>query len=167
MEASEQARTLSAWQQIGVAAAFVIGCLAIGFVSGQTGDTDSLWYWALRKPFFQPPNWLFAPVWTVLYIVMGVAAFLVWREGWRQGEVQWALLLFVGQLGLNAAWTPVFFGAQSVGGGLLVIVALLALLVLTVRQFLRVNRIAGYLMVPYLAWVTFATALNAGIWVMN
>jgi translocator protein len=168
MEASTTtARSLTTWQQAGVAILFVIGCLAVGFLSGTSGDSDSLWYWSLRKPFFQPPSWLFGPVWTLLYTLMGVAAFLVWREGWRQGEVQWALMLFLVQLGLNAAWTPVFFGAQAVGGALIVIILLVAVLVLTVRQFLRVNRIAGFLMMPYLAWVAFATLLNAAIWILN
>jgi translocator protein len=167
MQPPDGRTSLSTWQQFGVALLFVLGCLAVGWISGSASDTDSLWFWALEKPFFYPPEWLFAPVWTVLYIMMGVAAFFVWREGISNREVQWALGLFVAQLAFNAAWSPVFFGAQSIGGGLLVILALVALLVLTIRQFLVVNRIAAYLMIPYLIWVIFATLLNFGIWGMN
>lgn len=159
--------TLTRWQQVGVAMAFALGVIVLGFLSGQVGDSDSLWYWALEKPFFQPPAWLFGPVWTVLYAMIGVAAFLVWRQGFGQAAVRWALALFVIQLAFNLAWTPVFFGAQSVGGALLVILALLPLLVLTIRQFLQVDRLAGWLLIPYLAWVAFATILNFSIWVLN
>jgi translocator protein len=167
MQPPDGRTSLSTWQQFGVALLFVLGCLVVGALSGSATDADSLWFWALEKPFFYPPAWLFAPVWTLLYILMGVAAFLVWREGISNREVQWALGLFAVQLAFNAAWSPVFFGAQSPGGGLLIILALVALLVLTIRQFLVVYRPAAYLMVPYLLWVMFATLLNFGIWVMN
>jgi translocator protein len=167
MEAAEGKRRLTTWQHFGIELLFVLFCLAVGWISGRTADTDSLWFWALEKPFYYPPNELFGPVWTVLYILMGISAYLVWREGFSEGEVQWALLLFLAQLAFNAAWTPVFFGAQSVGGALLIILALVALLVLTIRQFLVVSRIAGYLMVPYLLWVVYAALLNLGIWILN
>jgi translocator protein len=161
------ATTLTRWQQVGVAVAFALGVMVLGFLSGQVGDSDSLWYWGLQKPFFQPPPWLFGPVWTILYVMIGVAAFLVWRRGFGRSDVRWALALFGIQLAFNLAWTPIFFGAQSVGGALLVILALLPLLVLTIRQFLQVDRLAGWLLIPYLAWVAFATILNFSIWLLN
>jgi translocator protein len=95
MEAATTRSELRTWQHLGIAALFVLFCLAVGWISGAATERDELWYWALEKPFFYPPEVLFAPVWTVLYILMGVAAYLVWRKGMHVGEVQWALILFV------------------------------------------------------------------------
>lgn len=155
------------WKEIGVALLFVLGSLAIGFISGTAGNGRSPWFEALEKPPFQPPSWLFGPVWTVLYILMGIAAFLVWREGWHRTEVKQTLGLFAAQLTLNFAWTPVFFALQSPPGGLVVIVVLLVVLIMTTVAFLRIRRSAGYLLFPYVAWVAFATVLNASILALN
>lgn len=167
MDAATTRSDLRLWQHAAIAVLFALFCLAVGWISGAAADRDTLWYWDLEKPFFYPPEELFAPVWTVLYILMGLAAYLVWRAGLRQGEVQWALILFAAQLAFNAAWTPVFFGAQAIGGALLVMLGLIVLLALTIRQFFRVNRLAGYLLLPYGLWVLYAAALNAALWVMN
>ncbi|MES2596861.1 MAG: TspO/MBR family protein [Verrucomicrobiota bacterium] len=121
------------------------------------------WYAALAKPEWNPPNWIFGPVWSVLYLGMAVAAWLVWRRG-SQGH---ALKLYVVQLALNAAWTPVFFGAHQLGAALLVILALWLAIVLTLRAFWRVSTPAGLLFVSYLAWVSFASFLNFTLWRMN
>lgn len=168
-----QRRPLSRWAQIGWAALFVVGCELVGILGAVTTVTGaSSWYDALAKPPFNPPSWLFGPAWTLLYAMMGVAAFLVWRagrgmEGADRSEVKRALTLFAVQLVLNGIWTPIFFGAKSIVGGAVVIVSLLVVLGLTVRAFFHVSRTAGWLLVPYLLWVAFATTLNLSIWWLN
>lgn len=121
------------------------------------------WYASLAKPEWNPPSWIFGPVWSVLYLSMAVAAWLVWRKG-GQGH---ALRLYIVQLALNAAWTPVFFGAHQLGAALLVILALWLAILLTLRAFWRISMPAGLLFVPYLAWVSFASFLNFTLWRMN
>lgn len=156
------------WKQVGTAALFVLGCEAVGIVGALATETgEASWYAGLEKPGFNPPGWVFGPVWTTLYALMGIAAFLVWREGTGRPEVRRALALFAGQLVLNGIWTPVFFGAEFIAGGAVVILALLAVLGLTVRAFFRVSKAAGWLLVPYLLWVAFAALLNLSIWVLN
>jgi translocator protein len=142
-----------------LAAAFAAA--AIG-VLGQGADTPEF-YAQLAKPGWAPPASVFGPVWSVLYVLIGVSAWLVWREGGWSG----ALTLWAAQLVLNAVWTPVFFGARSFGLALAVIVVLFVLIAATVVAFWRRSRLAGGLLVPYLAWVGFATALNASIWSLN
>lgn len=162
------ASTASRWKMIGIAALFVVGCELVGIVGALLTVTgEGSWYQALAKPAFQPPNWLFGPMWTLLYALMGLAAFRVWREGTDRRDVRVALGLFVAQLVLNGIWTPIFFGAQSIVGGAVVIVALLVVLAFTIRAFFRVSRTAGWLLVPYLLWVGYATALNLSIWWLN
>ncbi|MGO1318154.1 MAG: TspO/MBR family protein [Cellulomonadaceae bacterium] len=124
------------------------------------------WYAQADKAPWSPPNWLFAPAWTVLYVLMAVAAWLVWRQGgWRAASG--ALWLYVAQLALNAAWTPVFFGAQLLWPGLVVIVALDVVVVATMVAFGRHSRAAAWLLAPYLAWIVFATSLNAAVALLN
>ena len=119
----------SGWKAVGVAALFVLGCELVGIAGALTTETgDSSWYAGLDKPPFNPPGWLFGPVWTVLYALMGIAAFRVWRAGTERAEVRRALGLFAAQLVLNGIWTPIFFGAESIVGGAVVIVLLLATL---------------------------------------
>ncbi len=134
-------------------------CAPLPGVVALPGD----WYAALNKPSWNPPAWIFGPAWTLLYMLMAVAAWLVWRcDGWRR-----PLLLYFVQLALNAAWTPIFFGAHQLGWALVEIVALWLAVLLTMLGFLKVNRTAGCLFVPYLAWVTFAAFLNFTFWRMN
>lgn len=162
------AATSSRWKTFGLAALFVVGCELVGITGALLTVTgDGSWYQALDKPVFTPPNWLFGPVWTLLYALMGIAAFLVWREGTDRRDVRTALGLFVAQLVLNGIWTPIFFGAQQIAGGAVVIVALLVVIALTIRAFFRVSRVAGWLLVPYILWVGYATALNLSIWWLN
>ena len=124
------------------------------------------WLQTLELPFFYPPGWLFGSVWTVLYALMAVAGWLVWRErGFSGARV--ALGLFGAQLVLNFLWTAVFFGLQAPGLALVEIVVLLAAIVLTTLAFRQVSRPAALLMLPYIAWVGFATLLTAGIWLLN
>ena len=155
-------------KQIAQLLGFVVVCQLAGAVGALTASTGgSAWYQALEKPFFQPPSWVFGPVWTLLYTLMGVAAFLVFRQGWHRRDVRAALGVFAGQLLVNAVWTPVFFGAHLIGPALVVIVVLGVLIALTMRLFFPISRTAGWLLVPYLAWVVFATVLNAALWAMN
>jgi tryptophan-rich sensory protein len=121
------------------------------------------WYGSLNKPEWNPPPWIFGPVWTALYLIMAVAAWLVWRrDGWR-----WPLRLFFTQLLLNVAWTPVFFGAREIGLAFAVIIALWLAILFTMLAFLRISKAAAFLLLPYLAWVTFAAILNFTLWRLN
>lgn len=148
---------------------FVLLCLAIGFFSSLvTRQSVLTWFPTLQKPFFNPPAWLFAPVWTSLYIAMGVAAGLVWNQiATNSTLVKKALLFFGIQLVLNAAWSFIFFGFHNILLALIEIILLLLFIIETYRQFKNINKIAGYLFLPYIAWVSFATVLNASLWFLN
>ncbi|MFN0133014.1 MAG: TspO/MBR family protein [Phycisphaerales bacterium] len=146
----------------------LIGWLVFCFAAAATGFFVSTngWFEGLQKPSWNPPSWLFGPVWTALYAMMAVAAWLVWRTaGWQTHP--WALRMFCLQWLLNALWTPLFFGAHRPGLAFLDIVLLWCVLAVTVVLFWRVNRIAGALLLPYLGWVSFAAVLNLTIWRMN
>ena len=146
----------------------ILVCLFVGFLSSfATQSSISDWYVALNKPSFNPPNWLFAPVWSVLYVLMGLAAGLVWNRGFYHKWVKTALYHFIFQLVFNAAWSVVFFGLRSPFYALLVIIVLLILIILTIKWFRVVNKTAALLLVPYLIWVSFATILNFSIWQLN
>jgi len=132
-----------------------------------TQSSVSTWYPALAKPWFTPPDAVFAPVWITLYAVMGVASWRVWRQGSRRATVQMSLAAYGVQLVLNGLWSIVFFGLRSIGGGLVVILVLLTALALTMRLFARVDRVSAWLMAPYGLWVAYATALNTALWWMN
>lgn len=125
------------------------------------------WYRTINKPSFNPPDFVFGPVWTTLYVLMGVASYLIWRKGIVRPEVRLALLLFAAQLVLNAWWSIVFFRFESIEGALIVIVALWSLIVATIWAFARVLPLAAWLLVPYLLWVSFAGYLNYSIWLIN
>ncbi|MFW5967855.1 MAG: TspO/MBR family protein, partial [Persicimonas sp.] len=129
-----------------------------------TASSVDTWYGTLDKPGFTPPDWLFGPAWITLYTLMGIAAWLVYREGWPEPAVKAALVVYGLQLLLNAAWSPAFFGLQSPALGLVVIVPLWAAIAATIYFFGRVSTPAAWLLVPYLLWVTYATALNFEIW---
>jgi tryptophan-rich sensory protein len=134
------------------------GGLVLGFLTA-----PGAWFAGLAKPGFNPPAWLFAPVWTVLYILIGVAGWRVWRRD-RGG---WPIGLWWTQLALNFLWTPLFFGAHQVGLALLDIVLLLAVIVAFIATAWRQDRAAAWLFVPYAAWVAFASVLNASILALN
>jgi tryptophan-rich sensory protein len=142
--------------------------LAVGGLSGfATARGVATWYPTLIKPPFNPPAWIFGPVWTVLYIMMGVSAFLVWRQGFATEGVRLALTVFAVQLALNGLWSILFFGMQAPGWALVEIGALWLAIVLTIVLFWRVSPTAGILLLPYWAWVSFATVLNASLWWLN
>ncbi|WP_205620046.1 TspO/MBR family protein [Fundidesulfovibrio putealis] len=152
---ARQALSLVGW----IAFCFIAsGSAAFVFTGG--------WYADLHKPSWNPPAWIFAPVWTSLYVMMAVAVWLVWREGgWK---TQWrALGLFLLQWLLNALWTPLFFGMHRPGLSFIDIILLWLVLAATLRLFWKVRKAAGILLIPYLAWVSFAVALNFTIWWLN
>ncbi|HEY4619066.1 MAG TPA: TspO/MBR family protein [Flavobacterium sp.] len=147
----------------------VVTCLVIGYFSGiVTRSAIITWYPTLVKPSFNPPNWIFAPVWSMLYIMMGIAAGLVWDRMESNTEVvKKALLIFALQLALNALWSYLFFGLKNPMLALVEIVILWLMIYETYIQFGKINKIAGYLFIPYLLWVSFAMVLNASIWWLN
>lgn len=154
-------KTSSPWQS-GLALAgfiFITFCAPLLGVTSMPGE----WYAGLNKPSWNPPAWLFGPAWTTLYTLMAIAAWLVWK---RVGFTR-ALGLYFVQLILNAAWTPIFFGAHALGWALFEIVIMWIAILLTLLSFLRVQKTAGLLLVPYLAWVSFATFLNFTLWRLN
>ncbi len=141
--------------------------LGIGF-GGSFFTADSMgWYQTLNKPFFNPPNWIFAPVWTILYVFMGIAFFLVWQRGFSQKLGKVALSCFILQLIFNAAWTPVFFGMKQPLIAFGVIILLWLAVAATIICFQRVNKLSAILLFPYIIWVSFAAVLNASICVLN
>lgn len=146
----------------------ILICQAAGVLGSLfTFQAISGWYQALAKPFFTPPNWAFGPVWLTLYTLMGVSLYLVWTAGLHKKEVRTAVWVFGAQLFLNAIWAPIFFGAQQVLLAFVVIAALWAAILATIFAFYRISKTAAYLLVPYIAWVTVAAALNYSVWVLN
>ena len=147
----------------------VVTCLVIGYFSGMvTRSSITTWYPTLVKPSFNPPNWVFAPVWSMLYIMMGVAAGLDWnRIDFEKEAVKKALIFFAIQLALNALWSYLFFGLHNPFLALIEIILLWLMIFETYTQFKKIDKVAGMLLIPYLAWVTFATVLNASIWWLN
>lgn len=146
-------------------AGFILVPLAIGMIGGlATAPSIDSWYRTIAKPDWTPPDWVFGPVWTVLYIMMGIAAWLVWKT---RDRVAPAMVLFGVQLALNLAWSLLFFGARSPGLALIEVVFLWTSVLLTMLAFFGRQSTAGWLFVPYLAWVSFAAVLNFVIWMMN
>jgi benzodiazapine receptor len=143
----------------------IVLCLAVGMLGGLSSTTAiEGWYRTIAKPTWTPPDYVFGPVWTLLYIMMAVAAWLVWQTG---EQVRPALILFFIQLALNLLWTLLFFAARSPGLALIEVAFLWLGVLLTMMAFFARSRAAGWLFVPYLAWVSFAAVLNAAIWMMN
>lgn len=138
---------------------FAVSAIGAFFMPGE-------WYAQLNKPTWNPPGWVFGPVWTLLYSMMAVAAWLVWKQGGFTSQRR-PLGIFLGQLALNAAWSPLFFGLHEPGIAFVEIVLLWLAIVATMAAFHRVNRTAAGLLLPYLAWVTFAAFLNFTLWRLN
>jgi len=155
-------------RSVALAAVCILIPLVLGAIIGvltMSGVTD--WYRTLNKPWFTPPDYVFGPVWTVLYILMGISLYLVIRQGWENKPVKNASILFGAQLGVNLLWSLLFFGLHSPLAGLVCIVVLLTLILATIFTFYQLSKPAAVLLVPYLAWVCIATALNAGVVLLN
>jgi tryptophan-rich sensory protein len=148
---------------------FVVTFIAVGYLSGMaTQSSVTTWFPTLIKPSFNPPSWVFAPVWSLLYTIMGVAAGLVWnRIDHEQEAVKKALLFFVIQLALNALWSILFFGIRNPFLAFIEIILLWLMIYETYVQFGKIDKIAGYLFIPYILWVSFAAVLNGSIWWLN
>lgn len=146
----------------------IVICMSAGIL-GSVFTISSIpnWYMNLNKPIFAPPNWLFGPVWTLLYFVMGISLYLVWIKLDSNPGSKKAIKIFLLQLGLNFIWTPVFFGLRSPLFGLIIIISLLISIVATMKSFFTISKLAMYLLIPYLLWVSFATILNAAIYWLN
>jgi translocator protein len=146
---------------------FVAVCFAAGGV-GSVATSRSLgdWYLQLKKPEWNPPNWVFAPVWTVLYVLMALSAWMVWRqEGWTGARAP--LALFFIQLAANCAWSLIFFAMHAIGSAFVEICFLLTMIFATTVAFYSISFLAAWLLIPYIAWVSFASYLNFRIWQMN
>lgn len=146
----------------------LIGWILLSFSAATMGALfmPGEWYASLKKPSWNPPGWVFGPVWTALYTMMGVAAWLVWRRGGFAAQRR-PLTLFLVQLALNAAWTPLFFGLRQPGLAFSEIVLLWLAIAATLIAFRPVSSAASWLLAPYLAWVSFAAALNFALWRLN
>jgi benzodiazapine receptor len=141
--------------------------LTVGFAGSFFTNSSMDWYQTLQKPVFNPPNWVFAPVWTVLYLLMGISLFLVWQRGFANAAGKTALACFILQLVFNTLWTPIFFGVKQPLVAFADIIVLWLAAVATVASFYRVSKLSAILLVPYIVWVSFAAVLNAAICVLN
>ncbi|XP_037821405.1 translocator protein [Lucilia sericata] len=142
-----------------------LGGIAGGFV---TKKNIKPWYETLKHPSFRPPNWLFAPMWTALYSGMGYASYLVWKDGGGfSGDAKLPLIVYGSQLALNWAWSPIFFGQHNLKGGLIDIIALTATASTCGVLFYNINKVAGCIFIPYIAWLGFASLLNYSVYKLN
>ena len=142
--------------------------LLVGAISGFfTSSGVNGWYALANKPWFNPPNWIFAPVWTTLYVLMGIALFLVWKSDADKSIKQTAIILFTLQLALNFFWSIIFFKLQQPGWAFVEIILMWLMILLTILWFGKINATAAWLLVPYICWVSFASVLNYSIWKLN
>jgi len=135
---------------------------AIGSVI--TSSSVATWYLSLPKPSFNPPSWVFGPVWTVLFLLMAIAAYLIWKKGWKRPEVRVALSLYSVQLVLNVLWTVLFFGYHNLAAAYVEVIILWFAIFLTIEFFRGISKAAAWLLLPYLLWVAFAAFLNFSLW---
>ena len=149
-------------------AAAILLCVIVGSIGSLVTITGpGSWYSTLKKPFFAPPNWLFAPMWILLFVLMGIALYLVWESGTEHREVKAALGIFGVQFFLNVIWSFLFFGLKSPLLGFIDILLLWVMIAATIWAFFRVRKSAAYFLIPYIAWVTLASVLNGAIYFMN
>lgn len=148
---------------ISIVVCFLTGGVGTIFTNGSLHT----WYPHLVKPFFSPPNSVFGPVWTILYLLMGISFYLIWKKGNKIKKVREAMIFFGIQLGINAIWTPIFFGAHNILLALVVILILWIFILKTILSFSKINKTASYLLYPYILWVSFAAILNFSLWLLN
>lgn len=145
----------------------IVGCELVGILGSIfTFSAIPNWYATLNKPFFAPPNWIFGPVWTLLYLLMGISFYLIWKQGLKKKQSEAAKYFFV-QLALNFIWTPIFFGLKLPLLALCVIIAMWLAILMTIQKFFPLSNWAAYLLIPYLLWVSFASLLNGAIVLLN
>ena len=145
----------------------IVLCVSLGSVGGLVTVSEiPTWYASLNKPSFNPPNWLFGPVWTTLYVLMGISVYLIWKQPVSK-ERNKALQLFILQFILNFCWSFIFFGLHATGWALIEMIALWILILLSILHFAKHSKTAAWLLVPYISWVSFALLLNAAIWKLN
>jgi tryptophan-rich sensory protein len=132
-----------------------------------TASSVSTWYTALQKPSLNPPSWVFGPVWTTLFVLMGIAAYLIYENGFKKKNVRIALSVFAVQLVLNTLWSILFFGLQNPGLALVEIAFLWLSILSCIVLFYKINKTAAYLLIPYIVWVSFASYLNYTLWILN
>lgn len=162
---NKSALTNHTWIKVLIA---IAACQLVGIIGSLfTAASLDTWYAALAKPGFQPPSWLFGPVWLALYTMMGMAGYLIWSQKNKKKTVRPALAIFAFHLVVNALWSIVFFGWQNVLLALFVIGLLLSLVIILFRRFQQIKPAAAYLLIPYLAWLLFAMALNFEVWRLN
>jgi tryptophan-rich sensory protein len=154
-------------KEIGALFGSILLAEAVGVIAGGLTQSSMASYQSLVQPAFAPPAWLFAPVWGILYLLMGVAAWLVWKSNAPKKEKQSALIAYSVQLAINFVWPLIFFSLDLKGIAFFVILLLLLMVVYTTLKFYDINETAGYLMVPYVIWLSFATILNLTIWLLN
>ena len=146
----------------------IITPVAVGAVSGFFTATEiPVWYQTISKPGWNPPSWIFGPVWTILYVMMGIALFLVWKSAADPIIKKTAITLFISQLILNFFWSFIFFNQHQIGWALVEIIGMWIFILLTIFAFAQVNKTAAWLLVPYISWVSFATILNYTLWKLN
>ena len=146
----------------------ILICQSAGIIGSIfTANSIPTWYAELAKPKFNPPNWIFAPVWTTLFVLMGIAAFLVWSKGLGRRDVKMALGIFVTQLVLNTLWSIIFFGLQNPGLAFIEILLLWLVILATIMAFYKISKPAAWLLAPYILWVSFAVYLNYSIWQLS
>jgi translocator protein len=146
--------------------------ILMSLVAGVIGSTATVtginsWYADLVKPFFNPPNWIFGPVWTMLYILMGISLYLVWQKGLKKSFIKNSFILFIINLILNSFWSVSFFGMQNPALAFMVIIVLWLVILMLIIRFYKINKAASYLLIPYILWVSFASVLNFSIWQLN
>lgn len=146
----------------------IVICLLAGIIGSVfTASSIETWYALLEKPAFNPPSWLFSPVWTILYILMGISLYIVWEKGLEYPGVKLGMTLFGIQLVLNTVWSILFFGLQAPFYAFIEIIFLWIMILLTILQFRKISKKASYLLIPYILWVSFAAVLNYYIWILN
>ena len=147
---------------------WIMLCEAAGIAGSLfTASSIPTWFQTLQKPVFNPPSWLFGPVWVTLYLLMGIAAYRITSLGLKKTGVKRAIGLFLGNLLLNALWSPMFFGARDIALAFIIIAAIWLTLIIVIFRYQELDKPAAYMMLPYLAWVSFATVLNYNFWLLN
>jgi translocator protein len=148
--------------------ASILACFLVGGIGTIfTSSAIPTWYAHLIKPSFSPPNWLFGPVWTLLYLLMGISLYLIWKKEVKSQKVREAIKIFAIQLVLNALWSPIFFGAKNLLLALVVIILMWVFILKTILVFGKIDKTASYLLYPYIVWVSFASILNFSVWILN